>query len=288
MSSFFSNPVGTIKNWSSSPVGLVTAPFFGGVNNLTQGLGLTPKPGQPTTSTQVNEPWSVQQPYLQALFGQAQGLNQQNPYSLVPQLSSNTMGAINTMGNGIPGYSNLTDLTNQTLQGDYLNANPYLDQTYQRGVNQIKGNVSSMFGHSRFGSGAMANATTSALENLANDIYGGNYQAERGRQQQMAALAPSILAAPAQYQLQAGQLQDQYNQQRAMAPWNQLGLYQGAITGNYGGTQTGTQTNYTNPMAGFLGGAIGGGMLANSAAKGSFMANNPWLLALGGGLLGTM
>ena len=280
MSSFFSNPLQTIKNGASSPFGLAIAPFFGGIGNLAQGLGLGQQEGS-TTSTQVNEPWSVQQPYLQALFGQAQGLNQQNPASLVPQYSPFTQQAINTMGQGIPGYSNLTNLTNQTLQGDFLNSNPYLDQTYQHGANQIKSNISTMFGPNRFGSGAMANATASALENLSNDIYGGNYQAERGRQQQMAALAPSILSAPAQYQLQAGQLQDQRNQALAMAPWNQLGLYQGAILGNYGGTQTGTQPYYQNKTAGLLGGALGGAGLANMVG-----ASNPMLWALGGGLLG--
>lgn len=236
-----------------------------------------------TTSTQVNAPWSVQQPYLQALFGQAQGLNQQNPQSLVPQYSPYTQQAINTMGQGIPGYSNLTNLTNQTLQGDFLNSNPYLDQTYQRGANQLKSNISSMFGPSRFGSGAMANATASGLADLSNQIYGGNYQAERGRQQQMVALAPSILSAPVNNQLQAGQMMDQRNQALAMAPWNQLGLYQGAISGNYGGTQTATQPYYQNKTAGALGGALSGAGLAQMTG-----ASNPMLWALGGGLLGAM
>ena len=280
MSSFFSNPLQTIKNVASSPLGLATAPFFGGAGNLAQGLGLGQQQGN-TTSTQVSEPWAAQQPYLQALFGQAQGLNQQNPSSLVPQYSPFTQQAINTMGQGIPGYDNLTNLTNQTLQGDFLNSNPYLDQTYQLGANQLKSNLSTMLGHNRFGSGAMANAEASGLANLSNQIYGGNYQAERGRQQQMAALAPSILSAPAQYQLQAGQLQDQRNQAMAMAPWNQLGLYQGAISGNYGGTQTATQPFYQNKTAGLLGGALGGAGLANMVG-----ASNPMLWALGGGLLG--
>ena len=99
----------------------------------------------------------------------------------------------------------------------------------------------------------------------------------------MAALAPSILSAPVNNQLQAGQLQDQRNQALAMAPWNQLGLYQGAISGNYGGTQTATQPYYQNKTAGLLGGALSGAGLAQMTG-----ASNPMLWALGGGLLGAM
>lgn len=261
MSSFFSNPLGTVKDWASSPMGLAAAPFFGGIGNLASGLGLGQQQGS-TTSTQTNAPWGPQQPYLQNLFSQAQGLNQQNPASLVPAYSPYTNQALNTMGQGIPGYDNLTNLTNQTLSGGFLNSNPYLDQTYNQAANQVKSSMSSMFGGAgRFGSGAMANATANSLGNLANNIYGTNYQNERTRQQQMAALAPSILSAPSQMQLQAGQMQDQRNQALAMAPWNQLGLYQGAISGNYGGTQTMNQPYYQNKGAGLLGGALSGAAL---------------------------
>ena len=252
-----------------------------GGGNLPFNLGSSNTPQGTTTSTSTQVPWEAQQPYLQALFAQASKLSQQPASSLVPQYSPFTQQAINTMGQGIPGYSNLTNLTNQTLQGDYLNSNPYLDQAYQQGANQLKSNISSMFGPSRFGSGAMANATASGLADLSNQVYGGNYQAERNRQQQMAALAPSILSAPVNNQLQAGQMVDQRNQALAQAPWNQLGLYQGGISGNYGGTTTMTQPYYQNKGAGILGGAMSGAGLANMMGM-----SNPWLFALGGGLLG--
>lgn len=69
----------------------------------------------------------------------------------------------------------------------------------------------------------------------------------------------------------AGGAYDALNQNRARSPWENLGLYQGAITGNYGGTQT--QPSSGNPLLN----AIGTGLIAGGAS------GNPYIgLAAGG------
>jgi hypothetical protein len=83
-----------------------------------------------------------------------------------------------------------------TAQGRYLNANPYLDRTYDAAADGVTRayqtatapQSDSQFERAgRYGSGAMANATHQnqldlgdTLNKLATDIYGKNYATERG------------------------------------------------------------------------------------------------------------
>lgn len=100
----------------------------------------------------------------------------------------------------------LTDLTrktfNQTMRGNYLNNNPYLDQTFNRASDavtrqwneSVMPGVNSTFSLAgRTGSGAHQNAVNQAseqlgdtLSDLGNQIYGQNYQQERDRMMQAA------------------------------------------------------------------------------------------------------
>jgi hypothetical protein len=79
------------------------------------------------------------------------------------------------------------DMLGKAARGDYLSpdSNPWLKSTFDQGFGQVQNSVgSAMAGAGRFGSGAMAGALGSGATNLANDIYGANYQQERTRQQQ--------------------------------------------------------------------------------------------------------
>lgn len=87
---------------------------------------------------------------------------------------------------------------NATARGDYLNSNPYLDQTFGAAAeglteqfnDSVLPGIAAQFGASgRTGSGTHALATgraaeglTDSLKGMAADIYGNNYQQERGRQ----------------------------------------------------------------------------------------------------------
>ena len=84
----------------------------------------------------------------------------------------------------------------RTLRGDYLagpGMNPYLDPTFSRMAGQVAGNVNSAMNlRGRVGSGANQAMLTSGLGGLAQDVYGRNYEAERGRQMQGYGLAPTF------------------------------------------------------------------------------------------------
>ncbi len=79
------------------------------------------------------------------------------------------------------GLQNLQD----TIAGRYLDpaSNPYLSQTYDAAARQITPRINSLFEASgRYGSGAQQGVLGQNLSDLATNIYGGNYNAERARQ----------------------------------------------------------------------------------------------------------
>ena len=149
---------------------------------------------------------------------------------------------------------------------------------------------------------------------LANQIYGGNYQQERGRQLQaagqlvglgsqalgtqlgFAGLSPTLAGQDyADIDRLAGvggaveglggqALQDRMNRFNFYQnrPQQNLANYIAALQGNYGGTTT--QQGGSNPLAG----GIGGGLLGGSLLAGAGQTLSPWGVALGalGGLLG--
>lgn len=105
-----------------------------------------------------------------------------------------TMAGVGALGMAGLGAGQL----NATAQGGYLNSNPYLDQAFNaaaRGLNtqynnQVMPGINATFGSGgRTGSNAhqqsidMANTNYgNAVGDMAAQIYGGNYQAERDRQ----------------------------------------------------------------------------------------------------------
>ena len=81
--------------------------------------------------------------------------------------------------------TNASHLVNNTLQGDYLNpdSNPYLQGTFNRAADLTRGRLDSEFAGAGRNLGAALPARSEELQTLASNIYGGNYQAERDRQQ---------------------------------------------------------------------------------------------------------
>ena len=82
----------------------------------------------------------------------------------------------------------------KTLRGDYLDprTNPYLKETFQEASNRVKAAMSPNFGHMQaFGPNAGANeAMTRANSELATNLYGANYNQERGRQFEASMFGP--------------------------------------------------------------------------------------------------
>lgn len=119
------------------------------------------------------------------------------PDWLKPYVTSNLLGAAGAqsgltgtnqqiMGGAIPEYL-------KTVSGAYLDpsTNPWLDATYKHAADLVGSGVDSRFESAgRYGSGAHQGVLGETLGNLATNIYGGNYQTERGRQ------ASAVMGAP--------------------------------------------------------------------------------------------
>lgn len=248
-------------------------------------------------STQVttSAPWADQQPYLRFGFNRAQNLYNSGgpeyyPRSTVAGLSGQTREGIKDYtqlaNRGTPVAGSAQEQVNATLQGDYLNSNPYLDAMYNNAASSVTRNyqeavapsIAANFGLSgRTGSNmAFANAMDSSrdtlsrnLSGMASNIYGGAYENERGRQMQAASMAPQTAALnyfDANQMLQAGRLRDTYNQStlndkvnrwnfNQERPWDALGRYQNLINGTYGSVNT--QPVYNSGLGNAFGYASG-------------------------------
>lgn len=197
-------------------------------------------------------------------------------------------------------------------------SNPYLDATFNRAADSVQQRLGTQFAGSGRNIDASRAVNSDELSNLADRIYGGAYESERGRQygfdqserdrmaqdlsQQrahqfgVAGLAPT-LANQDYVDLQAlggvgGQVEDLTGRlmedQAARwdfsqnAPQTNLDNYIARITGGYpGGTSNATTPTYRNRTAGAAGGALAGAQMGS--------AFGPWgtaIGAIGGGLLG--
>ncbi len=263
--------------------------------------------GTTQTSQQVNTnmgPWSEQGPYLQQGFANAGGLlNNTDPRyyprstvsGFTPAQSQGYQSIIDRARAGSPLLPAANDTALKTIQGGFLDpsTNPWLKGTFDAASNDVTrayrtatdpSTAGGFASAGRYGSGALNQARSQNQQNLgdqlgslASTIYGGNYQAERGRQLQQTNLAPGLMQAAyidptamvnaggAQQAQQQRQLQDQVNRWNTevnpAAKWDEQAKYQALVGGNYG--QSGTQTTIgqqpapsSNPLAQLFGGGL--------------------------------
>lgn len=237
-----------------------------------------------------------------------------------------------TIGGDYLGNTPASYLYAPSATGEMLNANPYLDRMYDRAANRVGRQfqdivnpaIASRYGMAgRTGSGAEMQAYGQAqrelgdtLENLATNVYGGNYAQERALQNQAIAgigqdwqqertnQLRGMLFAPEmakqdytdiQMLGDVGAQRQSLEQQRindSINRWNfeqnkeleKLQQYNTLLQGGTSfGTTTGAQTQplYQNKGAGALGGAAVGAGIGNQIYPGGYGA-------LGGGILGLL
>jgi hypothetical protein len=267
--------------------------------------------GGTQSTTSKSEPWKNAQPYLNDIMSSASGLfrsgagRESYPFSTTVPFSNQSEQAltnIEELAGQTPGFvSAAGDNLEKTLNGGFLNDNPYLDQAFSQGADQIENRINSAASlRGRVGSGAHQELLTKNLGQLANNIYGGNYQSERDRMQGATMAAPVLdnlrfsnaerlgSVGASREGLAKDQLQDamgrfDFSQNN---PWEMLNRYNSLIQG-FGGL--GGKTTGTAPKSGGgLGGAVGGG-LAGLGAAGSLgvAAGGPAMWGLAGlGALG--
>jgi hypothetical protein len=271
--------------------------------------------GGSSTVTQKADPWAPAQPYLQDIMQSAQDWYKSDagknyfPDSTSVPLSADTQAALEQIRSRATAGSPVMDAANtnalDTIQGKYLDpaSNPYLQKTYDDAAGAANSSVNSAFSSAgRYGSGAHTGVLADKNNQLANQIYGGNYQQERSRQTAMSALAPSLAAGDyndanallgagnIQQQQSANDLQDQINRFNfgQNMPLERLGGYNSLLQGfgGLGGSSSSTQPLYTNTGAGILGGGMTG--LSLGQTLGPMLGLSAGSSALGGAGLGAL
>jgi hypothetical protein len=282
--------------------------------------------GHTTVTNQVQLPaWA--QPYAMQFLGDIgnyvnRGLNSGYPfppeqlYGFTPdQLQGMNLGAQSAINSAqdivAPAAANVL----ATQSGAYLSpqSNPYLAATYNAAAAPIaqqfrdatEPGIQAEFAKAgSFGGSAQNQAEGIAqqnlgntLQNLATNIYGGNYEQERQNQIRQQGLLPGLLDAsfaPASELMNIGGIQQQFGQQGLNTAlqnvenqynWpfqilSQLGAaIPTAVGGAYQSQQTGPNPNAIDPLSGGLAGLLGVGGLLGALGGGS---------GLGGGMDGLL
>jgi hypothetical protein len=289
--------------------------------------------GHTTVTNQVQLPaWA--QPYAAQFLGDTakyvnQGLASGYPFpgqqlfGFTPdQLAGMNLGARTAQQSGQrlldPTLANVAS----TQSGAYLTpqSNPYLEATFNAAAAPVtqqfrdatEPGIQAEFARAgSFGGSAQNQAEGIAqqnlgntLQNLATNIYGGNYQQERQNQIRQQGLVPGLLDAtftPAQELMNIGGIQQQFGQQtldttlqnlKDQYNWpfqilGQLGAaLPTAVGGSYVSQQTGPNPNAIDPLTGGLAGLLGvGGLLGALGGGGGFGGGISALLGGLGSLL---
>jgi hypothetical protein len=268
------------------------------------------KSGQTTTQSTTTKPWNINQlrgvgRAAERMVGRDVGYKPYEDPTYVPFSNQTQQGLNQTEAiakAGSPITENAVSVLGNTIKGDYLNGNPYLMASLDRGANEIaKRSNMSAAGAGRYGSGAAAEVTADSLGDYYKSALSQNYDQERQRQMQAMTLAPTIndmrygdartlMGVGQAYEGKTGEaLNDSISRWNAYQarPWEQLGRLNSILTGAgaLGGTSV-TQQPAASPLAGILGGGMAGasilGSLGGMGATGGLGA----LLPIGGAALG--
>ena len=272
-------------------------------------------PGNTTVTNQVQLPaWA--QPYAVQFLGDIgnyvnKGLASGYPfppqqvYGFTPdQIAGMNLGAQSALAGAqgvvAPTLANIS----ATQSGAYLEpqTNPYLEQTFAAAAAPVaqefrdatEPGIQAEFARAgSFGGSAQNQAEGIAqqnlgntLQNLATNIYGGNYEQERQNQIRQQGLVPGLLDAsfaPASELMNIGGLQQQFGQETLNTrlqnlenqynwPFQLLGQLGAALPtavgGSYLSQQTGPNPNSIDPLSGGLAGVLGAGGLLNALGGG--------------------
>lgn len=243
------------------------------------------------SSTTRVEPPKYQLPYLQSGLASASSLyNSQTPNNTVAPFSPETEQALQgtaaraTAGSDITRSAN--DLATQTLNGGFLGSNPYLDQTFNRAALQTQNQLAGQFAGSGRNVDASEGLRSQQLNDLATGIYGGAYDSERNRQNQVLGMSGQLAN---QDYTDLGQLanvgaqREQQSQDLLDAPGRNLDQFLTRVGGNFGSNTISPSSR--NRIAGGLGGGMLGSQLG-SQIGGNFGGSGSQWGGIAGGLLG--
>jgi len=270
---------------------------------------------------QQSQPPGYVEPSAKRYLERAEGLSNE-PFTPFPQAKvapltpEHELGLAMTSERALTGSPEMGAARNQlygTTSGDYLNANPYLDQMYNQASRAVTDQYQMATDPGLQAQGIQAGDLNNTgtqqyrdwarfglgenLSGLAANIYGGNYQNERNRQMSALGMAPQyndIDYRDAQALLGVGDVRREYNQgllsqsyedfeRERLQPYANVDVLGNAIGASMGtgGTTSTTQPTFFQPNR--TASALGGGLLGYGA--GSLLGFNP-LLGAGAGALG--
>jgi hypothetical protein len=251
--------------------------------------------------TQRTEPPKYQLPFLQYGVEQARNLYNSGQQTVAGPSGESHFG-LNAMAQLARNNSftpAATNLAQQTLNGDFIGANPYLrdslgsftgqqpnpylDAQFNNAAMATQGQLASQFAGAGRNVNASQDQRTQQLNDLATKIYGGAYEGDRNRQLQaigmqaqgyegdLARQQQTLSMSPALNQAQyadldrllgVGAQREGYTQDLLDAPGNALDQYLGRVSGNMG--QTIKMSGGGNQAGGILGGALMGAQMGSA------------------------
>lgn len=219
------------------------------------------------TSTQTNDPWSEQKPYLQDVMKQAQTQFNSSgpsyyPKSTVagfnPQQEQAFSMTANRAMNGNANMNAASGYNKDVINGQYMQ-NPNNDAVFRNISSHVTPQVNAQFSQAgRYGSDAHTGTMTQELTNAYAPYAAQQYEQGMQRRDNAAQMAPTFAANDyidaaalgdvgqqrqdlAQQEIGDAQARWNYNQDLAA---NKLAQYSGAVGGNWGGTTTSAQPYY--------------------------------------------
>lgn len=221
------------------------------------------KGGGGQTSVSTQEIPGELKPLASAYTSKAIGLGSQGytPYTGQRFADLNSVqnagigAVVNRAANGSPVMDAANSTLVDTLQGG--NANPYLDQMVSKAQTSVLGNAQEAAVKSgSFGNSGIAEAAAKQMGDVATNMYGNAYTADRANQMQALGMAPTYgnqAYQDASQLMNAGQvLQDQQQQgmdfnyqqfqDQQNLPYKQLAAMSGVFGSNLGSTASTKQT----------------------------------------------
>ena len=151
------------------------------------------KPPKNVTTTTTTEPPKFVQPFLESGLQRAdeafgQGPREFFPGQTVVPFAGQTEAALGLQESralqGSPVTGAAQNLAQQTLQGDFLQGNPFVDSQIQRAIQLSRTGLDTQFAGGGRDLAAQQPARAEQVKNITNDFLFRNFDAERNRQQQ--------------------------------------------------------------------------------------------------------
>lgn len=204
-----------------------------------------------TTTVQNNDPWGPAQPYILQGLQQTQRVFDANQPSL-DKYAAESFGTYGRMAPGAEaGITGAQDLTNRTIQGDFLQGNPWLQDMIDQTGQSVKDRVTGLFsGAGQYGSSAHQGILAKQLAEAESQMRYNNYAQERQNQIGAMDTAQALMGG-------SQSLLDQ----TAELPWIGVGALNGNVRQASGGYGTSTTKSKTSGgLGGLAGGLLGAGL----------------------------